>query len=350
MRILQVMAGAKQGGAETAFEDITLALHEAGIEQHIVIRKNNKHRLKQLRDAGLTVDVLPFGGVFDFYTTWRLRHIIKKYKPDIVQTWMSRAAQKTPRVRGVINVARLGGYYKLKYYKTIDYFVANTPDIMRYLLSVGVLSSHVVHINNFARVADFVPPLERADIATPLDAPVALALARYHPVKGLDILIRAAANIKNLHVWLAGEGDEEERLKNLAQSLAIDDRIHFLGWRNDGASLIRAADICVVPSRFEPFGNVMVQAWAGKTLLVCSNADGPSQYVRDNEDALVFPIDDVPALTQALTRVINNKDMASRLVAAGYARYEQEFSKDKTVAAYRHFYEKLLSERAECTV
>ena len=346
MRILQVMAGAKQGGAETAFEDIILALHGSGVAQHVVIRKNNKYRLKQLQDAGIPVDVLPFGGIFDFYTTWRLRQIIKTYKPDIIQTWMSRAAQNTPHVSGVINVARLGGYYKLKYYKTMDYFIANTPDIMRYLLSVGIRQSHVVHINNFAKVDTSLPSLSKTDISTPLDAPVALALARYHPVKALDILIRAAAPIKNLHVWLAGEGDEAARLKNLAQSLDIEDRAHFLGWRNDGAALIRAADICVVPSRFEPFGNVMVQAWAGKTPLVCSNADGPAQYVHDNEDALVFPIDDVGALTNALTRVINDKDLAARLVTAGYARYEQEFSKEKTVAAYRYFYERLLAERA----
>ena len=68
MRILQVMAGAKQGGAETAFEDIILALHGSGVAQHVVIRKNNKYRLKQLQDAGIPVDVLPFGGIFDWFS------------------------------------------------------------------------------------------------------------------------------------------------------------------------------------------------------------------------------------------------------------------------------------------
>ena len=64
MRIMQVMAGAEHGGAETAFVDMCLALKEAGAVQHIVTRANDL-RVPQLRAAGLQVDCLPFGGAID---------------------------------------------------------------------------------------------------------------------------------------------------------------------------------------------------------------------------------------------------------------------------------------------
>ena len=339
------MAGAAQGGAESAFEDIVLALHEAGIPQHIVMRGNNAGRVSVLRQAGLSVDILPFGGIVDAFTSWKLRCIIKKYKPDIVQTWMSRAAQKMPRVDGVINVARLGGYYKLKYYRSMDYFVANTPDIARYLTQQGIAAGRVTHINNFAKVDDVLHPVTKGDLNTPQDAPVAVALARYHPVKALDILIRAAAPIHNLHVWLAGQGDEEVRLKSLAESLGIQNRVHFLGWRTDRAALLKAADICVVPSRFEPFGNVMVQAWAAQIPLICSDSQGPAQYARHEQDSLMFPIDNVPELTMCLGRLISDADLCARLTRAGHDRFVREFSKEQTVAAYSEFYQSLITRR-----
>lgn len=345
MRVLQVMAGAAQGGAETAFEDICLALHEDGIDLRVVMKGNNTGRAARLRAAGINVTLLPFGGAVDVYTSWRLKKIIRDYKPQIVQTWMSRAAMKAPRVPGVVNIARLGGYYNLKYFKTMDYFVANTPDIQSYLLREGVAPGLVAHINNFAPEEKAAQPVSKMELHTPETAKVAVALARYHPVKALDILIRAAAPIDNLHIWLAGQGDEEQNLRQLAADLNVADRIHFLGWRNDRAALLKASDICVVPSRSEPFGNVMVQAWAQRVPLICSNSQGPAQYARPGQDCLMFPIDDVPELEKSLRAVLDDKELATRLTDNGYARYLNEFSKEKTVAAYTDFYRAVL-ERA----
>jgi hypothetical protein len=76
MKILQIMAGAGRGGAETAFVDITTALHEAGETIEIVTRANDI-RVPALRAAGIIVHTLPFGGRVDVFTRWRLRSIIK---------------------------------------------------------------------------------------------------------------------------------------------------------------------------------------------------------------------------------------------------------------------------------
>ncbi len=343
MKVLQVMAGAAQGGAETAFEDIVLALHESGIEQRVVIRNNNPERISKIKSAGVTVETLPFGGVLDIYTPLKMRSLIADFKPDIVQTWMSRASQKTPHCSGSINVARLGGYYNLKYYKNTDFFVTNTPDIKNHLIENGVAEDSVIHINNFAPIDNPSPDVNRAEMGIPDDAQIAVALARYHPVKALDTLIRAAATLPMLHVWLAGQGAEEGRLRVLADELRCAERIHFLGWRRDGDALLRAADICVVPSRSEPFGNVMVQAWAQGCPLICSRSQGPLQFARDGQDCLMFDIDDVPALQAHLRRLMNDVGLKQQLKDAGAARFQNEFSREKTVMAYRNFYDGILA-------
>jgi glycosyltransferase involved in cell wall biosynthesis len=88
----------------------------------------------------------------------------------------------------------------------------------------------------------------------------------------------------------------------------------------------------------------VVQAWAQKTPLICSKSLGPLQYVRDGEDALMFDIDNVEQLTQRINQMIGDKDLSSRLVNSGYERYKNEFSKEKIVADYISFYQKIIQE------
>jgi glycosyltransferase involved in cell wall biosynthesis len=343
MRILQVMAGAEQGGAETIFADMCLALHESGVSQKIVTRKGG--RTSRLQDAGLDVECLPFGGSIDIYTPWKLRRIIGAYKPHIVQSWMSRAASRVPSSAGKDwrHVARLGGYYKLKYYQSADYFVANTPDIRDYLIREGAAEDRARFIPNFTDIDPVVAPVRKSDLDTPDEAKVALVLARYHPNKALDVMIRAASEISGLHVWLAGQGPLEGELKKLAQDLNVARRIHFLGWREDRGALLEAADICVIPSRHEPFGNVFIQAWAHKTPLISSRSEGPSQFVKDGEDGLLFDIDDVAGLVSALRRLMGDSALAEKMTARGFDRFGAEFSREKTVASYLAYYTEILA-------
>lgn len=342
-RILQMMAGAAHGGAETAFVDMCIAMKDVGIEQEIVTRGNSPDRVKRLKNAGLTVHCLPFGGKVDFYTPWQIKKIIKNFKPQIVQSWMSRAASKMVKSdKTFLNVSRLGNEYKLKYFAHTDCFVAITPSIREYLIHEGVAPDKIRHINNFAETEIVEHKINRAELNTPEDAVVLLSLARLHEAKALDVLIRAVVDLPQVHAWLAGEGPLRGELEQLAKNLGIAERIHFLGWRNDRAALLEASDICVFPSRFEPFGTVFVQAWANRTPLISSTADGPRQFVRDGEDGLIFPIDDVAALKKAIEKLIADSSLRERLVDNGYVRYQNEFTKEKTVQAYLDFYDEIM--------
>jgi glycosyltransferase involved in cell wall biosynthesis len=343
---MQVMAGAPAGGAETAFVDMCIAMKEQGVMQVVVTRANDT-RVAQLRAAGISTHTLPFGSKhLDIYTPWRLRRIIKDFQPDIVQTWMSRAAQALPkRKKGDTYkiISRLGGYYALKHFPQTDYFIAITPLIRDFLIESGVAPDDVRHINNFAEVETITAPVKKTDLNTPEKAKVALCLSRLHTSKGLDTVISAASSIPDLHIWLAGEGPDERELKQQAAEEGVEDRIHFLGWRTDRAALLQAADICLFVSRYEPFGTVFVQAWAQKTPVIVSDADGPRQFVKDGQDALMVKIDDTKGLEKALTRLIEDKALTDKLVANGFKRYETEFTKAHTVGEYLDWYRTILS-------
>ncbi len=344
------MAGAAHGGAETAFVDMCVALAEAG-EQVEVATRPNLLRVGQLAKAGLTVHELHFGGAWDFYTPLKIKKIIGRFQPHIVQTWMSRAAQKTPswskgdNMQRYLVVCRLGGYYKVRHFRTADYFTTITPDIRRYLIDNGVAPEKVVHINNFAETEKAARKVRRADMDTPDGVPVLLALGRLHEAKAFDTLLKALKDVPGAYLWIAGEGPQRGELEKLCAELGLADRARFLGWREDRAALFQAADMCVFPSRYEPFGTVFVQAWAQKKPLIAAAADGPRQFVRDGEDGLLAPVDDAGALAAAIRRAIAEPELAKKLVYNGYQRYLDEFTKEKTVQAYLAFYHEILEKQ-----
>lgn len=346
MRILQVMAGARHGGAETAFIDMCKALHEAGETVRVVTRKNDV-RVKALRDAGIAVDTLMFGGRIDVVTSWRLHKIIAGFRPHIVQTWMSRAAVRAPRwsqsmkIPRYLVVSRLGGYYKLKYFRSADYFTTITPDIKRHLAEQGVPQDKIRAINNFAETETAAEPLPRARFGTPDNVPLILVLGRLHESKAFDTLIRAVAGVPGVYAWIAGEGAERTSLEGLIRKEGVEHRVKLLGWRDDRAALFQAADICVFPSRYEPFGTVFVQAWAQRCPLIASMADGPRQFVKDGEDGLLFPIDDVEALKKCIKVLIENEKISEKLAKNGYEHYRAAFTKEQTVREYLDWYHEI---------
>ncbi len=105
--------------------------------------------------------------------------------------------------------------------------------------------------------------MPRASLQTPDGAPLLLALGRLHENKAFDVLLDAVALLPDgLAVARRARGRCATRSRAQAERLGIAERVRFLGWRDDVAALIAAADALVCPSRHEPLGNVVIEAWA----------------------------------------------------------------------------------------
>jgi glycosyltransferase involved in cell wall biosynthesis len=243
---------------------------------------------------------------------------------------------------------RLGGYYNLKHFKNCDHLICNTPDLVRHVTDSGWPVAGVTFIPNFPRV-DTDVPASRAALDTPEGVPVALVLARLHPNKAVDVLIEALPSVPDLWVWIAGEGEERTKLEQRVRELKLAGRVKFLGWRTDRAALFGAADLCVFPSREEPFGNVIVEAWAYGVPVVAAAATGPKWLVRNGEDGLLVPVNDPAALADGIKAVLADREWADRLVTSGRRRASEGFSEDAILAKYIELMERLVeSRRTRC--
>ena len=115
MRVMQIMAGASRGGAETFFVSLAAALARAGLEQRAVIR-SNPQRAAALDLAGVSTAQAPFGGHLDLTTGRILKREAAAFRPDVVLAWMQRAAAFMPE-GPFLKLGRLGGYYDVKHYR-----------------------------------------------------------------------------------------------------------------------------------------------------------------------------------------------------------------------------------------
>lgn len=337
MRVMQVMAGAPQGGAEAFFVRLTAGLAETGIASHAVLRPHPE-RADKLLAAGVGVTELPFGGFGDRLfgrTRGGLVRAIRGFKPDVVLTWMNRATRFMPRPRPLpyVHVARLGGYYDLKYYKHCDWLIGNTKDIVDYLIDNGWPPERALYLPNFADETT-APAVPRASLNTPNGVPLFLALGRLHVNKGFDVLLDAMVRLPRAWLWLAGDGPLRGDLEAQAAKLGIGERVRFLGWRDDTPALMAAADALVCPSRHEPLGNVVIEAWSRGLPVIAARAQGPSALIDDEVTGLLVPTEDSHALAAAMTRLAADQNLAVTLGASGRSAYREQFSKAAVIRRY----------------
>ncbi|WP_372618172.1 glycosyltransferase [Falsiroseomonas sp.] len=335
--VMQVMAGAGTGGAETFSMDLVIALHEAGLRQ-VVVTRPEPARLARLAEAGVRCIAtrLPFA-LPPPLGRMAMARIVAAEKPALVQAFMGRAASVAPEG----SIGWFGGYYDLKRFRRCRHLIAITPHMRDDMIARGADPAHLSLIPTFAAL-DPSPALPRESFGTPPGARIVLCLARLHPKKGLDTLLDAiAAMPQATHLWLAGEGELEGALRAQAARLGVAERVHFLGWRTDRGALLRAADVLAVPSRYEPFGTVVIEGWAAGVPVVAASAVGPAATIEDGRTGLVVPVDDARALAAALGRVLEDAALARDIMARAATALTQRYAREAVVAAYLDLYARL---------
>ncbi|HEX6442302.1 MAG TPA: glycosyltransferase [Stellaceae bacterium] len=330
MRVLHVIAGAATGGAETFCLDAITALAERGLEQKVICRPHPR-AIARLRESAVPHES------FSFRPAKRLiggpamiRREAAAWGADLVHAWMSRAAWFVPASMPCPVIGWLGGYYNPKYFRTADYLIGVTPRIRDHLVQRGIARDRAFVCHTFGTLPHSAP-VSRASLGVPEDALLLLILSRLHQKKGIDTAVRALGELAQAHLCVAGEGPDRTEYERLAHELGVSDRVHFLGWRTDRKALLDSCDICLLPSRYEPFGTVIAEAWSRRRPLVAAAADGARQYVRDNENGALFPIDDAAALVARVSQIAADPDLTGRIVENGYQDYERLFARDVVI-------------------
>ncbi|HVZ49820.1 MAG TPA: glycosyltransferase, partial [Gemmatimonadaceae bacterium] len=172
----------------------------------------------------------------------------------------------------------------------------------------------------------------RAALGAAPGTPVAVHVGRFHHWKGQQVLLRALAQVPDLHAWfvgapLFGEDAFDAELRALATALGVASRARFTGFRDDVPTLLRAADVVVHSSVYpEPFGRVVVEGMLAGRPVIAANAGGVPEIVTDGDTGILVPPGDPAALAAALRRVTADPAAAAAMGARGRARAREVFS------------------------
>lgn len=158
-------------------------------------------------------------------------------------------------------------------------------------------------------------PMETAGVPVRL-----VAVGRLDRQKGFDLLIAAFARMhadRPTRLTIFGEGPERARLMALADRLGVAEKVQMPGATERPGGWIGAADLLVVPSRFEGFPNVIAEAVVTGLPVVAFDCDhGPRELIRQGENGLLVPPEDVSALAAAMTRLAGDPALRRRMAAA----------------------------------
>ena len=353
VRSIHVLGSHLPGGAESFFARLVQALTRAGQPTLAVIRGDSP--VVQALTSDVEQVRLPMLNNYDVYSRWRLTRLVRSWRADIVQTYMSRASRLTrlPAGSHAVHVARLGGYYKIEgYYRHANAWVGNTRDICDYLVAHQLPPQQVFHIGNFVPLPRSVSQAElsalRATLKLPGNAFVLFALGRLVAAKGFQDLLEAFARLgptvdgRPLVLVIAGDGAERDALAEATRSLGLAQRVRWVGWQNDPTPFYALGEVFVCPSRHEPLGNVILEAWQRRMPVVSTLNEGARQIAQDGHNALLAPLADPAGLAEALQRLFAMRPEERRHLAdAGHATVQREHNEEAVVAAYLKMYEQL---------
>lgn len=241
-----------------------------------------------------------------------------------------------------------------------DYVIATSPQEQKYLRTLVSKQGNVKIIPYGTDVETFhtIPKAEaRAKLGLDGDEQIVLYVGRFDPRKGIETLIRASAQTKafaegRLKLVIVGgscpdriDGQERNRIEQIVQETGLTERTLFAGQvkHNMLPFYYAAADVCVIPSHYETFGLVAIEAMACGTPVIASDVGGLKFTVLSEQTGLRVSPQDTAAFATAIDRLLTNKAWARNLGTCGSLQVNQQFSWTMIANQLSRLYQSLLA-------
>jgi glycosyltransferase involved in cell wall biosynthesis len=158
----------------------------------------------------------------------------------------------------------------------------------------------------------------------------------------LDVFEKLHVGKKRIHLMLIGDGELRQQLELKVENLDIQDRVHFLGMREDISSLIKTMDIMFHPSRWEGFGIVLAEAMYCGIPVVASDRGGIPEVVKHEVCGFIHPFGDINAFVKSISLLINDEPLRLRFSINGRVRVKEKFTMKKMTENYSEIYKAIL--------
>ena len=186
----------------------------------------------------------------------------------------------------------------------------------------------------------------RAQLGLPAGSRIVAGVGRLNPQKNfalfLDIAAQLAPRFPALHFLLAGDGPEEQMLREKASALGIANRVTFSGYVADTRLVYLAADVLLMPSRYEGLPMTLLEAMAMGLPVVASKLDGIAEVIGDGAEGFLVPSDDAALFVERTAALLADAELSSRISKNARAKIEASFSVERMTSAVEDIYDRFL--------
>ncbi len=350
MHILHIVKASGVAGYENHLRDLLPALQTLGYTIELALLHPPQTPLTdfaaQFQQQQITVHQLPIAQHFSLAVVKALVALLRQSQPTLVHTHGLHAD-----LHGTL-AAKRTGIPLVQSRHNDDPFRRKFP-INQLNTWLGGYASAVIaishYLNRFVTEVERIPANKVTTIhygldPTPPNAPLAPDangltigfVGRLIEQKGVEYLLQALATLKDtlaFQVMIVGDGNRRAALEALSASLALTDRVQFLGWQANAAAQMRAMDIVVVPSRWEGFGLVALEAMAARKPVIASRVSALPEIIVDGQTGYLIEPGNVTQLAAALETLATAPQKRQQLGNAGYARLTAAFSVAKMAQA-----------------
>ena len=337
-RLLLLNTDLLRGGTPTVVRELAVRLRREGVDVEVACLSRWGPVADELRDAGVPTVALD-GSPRDAFVVDRLVRLIRARRYTTVLSflmhanaaaalasvrvgrdvrWVQSIQTTQPDPRWHWPVQRLAA-------RAADAVVVPSPSAARVATEwAGVPAGRVVVIPNAIDPADWPAAGRTGDV---------VFLGRLDPVKDVPTLVAAVARLPGVHLHVYGDGADRPRVVAAARSIA--DRVTLHGTIPRPQVALTRAGVLVLPSLAEGFGLVLIEAMAAGVPVVATDVAGVRDVVRDGVTGLLVPPADPAAMAVAIGRVLNDRPLADRLVAAAAADVRRRFTWGAVLPSYR---------------
>jgi glycosyltransferase involved in cell wall biosynthesis len=367
LRLALCITELEPGGAERALVQLAQGLDRNRFDPIVYCLaprppQQDSSLVAALENAGIETSFLDARGTWSSLSVLnRLTRLFKLQRPHIVQTFLFHAnaigriaARRAgvPRVVCGIRVAERRGRWRLWAdrwtSRWVDVNVCVSQAVADFSRARGGLAEErLIVIPNGIDVAIFdeAAAADLHSLGLPRGRRAIAFVGRLDEQKGLPWLLEHAplwlSRLDRHDLLIVGRGPQRAMLEALARQSGMGRRVHFAGWRDDIATILKASDLLVLPSAWEGMPNVVLEAMAAGRPVVATDVEGVRELLGPAAEAQVVRQGDAESFASKLVAIAGDAVLASQLGAANRRRAEERFSLSAMLAAYQDLYERL---------
>lgn len=361
MNILFINSIQMFGGGEVWLFRMMRALSSRGHRLYLLCRPGVPLEIKA-RDEGFNVFTVRMRGDLDPISIFYTYRLIRKIRAQVVCTNMDKELRfggLAARIAGVKAVIpRRGIDYPLKntwayrwsYTRLAHGIIANSNSTRQALLrnSPWLNPDHIQVIYNGVDPSRFSGQSDgflRKTLSIHENAVILGFVGQLDERKGVESLIRAFCRValknNSVHLMLVGEGPLKTRLEKISGKFR--NRVHFTGFRNDIENFMKTIDVLVLPSLWEGFGIVLIEAMAAGKPVITTKISNMPEIVSHLKDGLLVPPSDDSALADAMMLLIKNQAMRKKMGIRGRQKVMRQFTLKRMADETEAYFMKFLS-------